>query len=147
MLSSFNSVSRKTMQRICSGSVSKQMKGTKPVRKSVALQRADQPWPIWSLSLIKWLAAWTRGDQGVWYPALSDSTHQSHQSYHCKNFSCNAYKLTSTSPQLQRRLWLLQPSKIICFSFLMLWSSSFRFACFSCFVSWDTHSWEFCRAA
>lgn len=91
MLVSFNSVPRKTMQHITLGSISKQMKAKKAVR-SVDLQRADQPWPIWLLSLMKWLVMWTRGDQWISYTALSDSTHQSHHFYHHKNFSHNAYK-------------------------------------------------------
>lgn len=51
---------------------------------SEELQRADQPWPFWLLSLAKFLAMRTREDQWIWYTALSDFTRQSHQFHHCK---------------------------------------------------------------
>lgn len=44
------------------------------------------------LSLMKLLTTWTRDQKWIGHAPHCDSMHQSHQFYHCKNFSQNVYK-------------------------------------------------------
>lgn len=144
MLVSFNSAPRKTVQLISLGSISKQMKGKKGMRKSVELQRADQPWPIWLLSLMKWLAG-TREKGGAMRGRSSEYDIQPSVTPHNKATSFIILKTSPAMPTSHKYLSSAAKTHVAAPAFqdhfLLFpdtWTSSLRFACFSCFTSWDS---------